>query len=502
MKLKSVKFKISIFYTAILGVILMIYSGVLYVSLYGTLYHELDNELLQKADNIMRASEEYVKLFDVEPPQKLWALCQLLSLNGECPVFKDVDLSTEHKKKIVYFRNKWALYYDKADMSEDFIQIMSNQREVLAATKNMSRALRMDFLSRMMAKSSMNTGFIKLKMKKKNLRCLQFKLNFHDGQQYFLQIGTSQKPIIDLLENRQTFIAISIPLVLFFSSFIGMFLTERILKPVNEITKMAKTITHKDLTGRIQMKDVDDEMRSLVEAFNEMIARLETSFDHINEFSSQVAHELKTPIAILRGEIELALRKERDPKEYQRVLHVSLGETQRLLRIVEDLLLLAKLDYRPDIFKMEYFEVTQFFKDLYEQTKILAVDKNLKVHLSLPDQEIVLKGDKFHLRRLFYNIIHNAVKFTTAEGSITIKIKAHEDYLMTTITDTGMGMSQEEQFKVFDRFYHADKGKGIEAGNGLGMNIALSIAKIHLGSIEFSSELNQGTTFLVKLPLI
>jgi two-component system, OmpR family, heavy metal sensor histidine kinase CusS len=243
-------------------------------------------------------------------------------------------------------------------------------------------------------------------------------------------------------------------------------------------------------------------MRTLVAAFNDMITRLETSFKHIAEFSSQVAHELKTPIAIMRGEIELALRKERSVDEYKRVLKVSLGEMKRLLKTVEDLLLLAKLDYRPEIFKFENFNALKFFEEISEQTKILASDKDINVSMTIPKGEIIIKGDKLHLRRLFYNILHNATKFTSIGGNIDIVVKVQDNNLLTTISDTGVGILQEDLQKIFDRFFHVEKSdQSSEPGNGLGLNIALSIAKIHQGKIDVKSQPDKGTTFIITLPL-
>jgi signal transduction histidine kinase len=204
----------------------------------------------------------------------------------------------------------------------------------------------------------------------------------------------------------------------------------------------------------------------------------------------------------MRGEIELALRKERSVDEYKRVLKVSLGEAKRLLKTVEDLLLLAKLDYRPEIFKFEKFDMIKFFEEICEQTKILASEKEIQVSVSLPKGKLSLKGDKLHLRRLFYNIIHNATKFTPKEGNINLDVKVQDKKVVTTISDTGIGIPKEDLPKVFDRFFHVERpDQASEPGNGLGLHIALSIANIHQGKIDVQSQVNKGTIFTVTLPL-
>ena len=159
----------------------------------------------------------------------------------------------------------------------------------------------------------------------------------------------------------------------------------------------------------------------------------------------------------MRGEVELALRKDRSKEEYKRALQVSLEETKRLLKTVEDLLLLAKLDYRPEIFKFEQFNILDFIKELFEQTQILASEKKIKVHLTLPEYPIDFYGDKLHLRRLFYNIIHNAIKFTSENGKININVSSQNKNIIVAISDTGAGISVEDRLKVFDRFFSCGK---------------------------------------------
>jgi signal transduction histidine kinase len=243
-------------------------------------------------------------------------------------------------------------------------------------------------------------------------------------------------------------------------------------------------------------------MHRLAAAFNDMIARLEKAFKHIEEFSSQVAHELRTPLAIMRGESELALRKERTGEEYKRVIRVNLEEIGRMLKTVEDLLLLTKLDYRPEIFKKEDFDFVAFFREVFEQAKVLAQDKGIDIEFDVPKMEIVINADKHHLRRLFYNLIHNAVKFTLAGGKVRLGASVSGGKLLAVVQDTGVGIPAEDLPKIFDRFFHKDHGIVIEeSGSGLGLSIAMAIARSHSGDITVESASGKGSTFTVILPL-
>jgi heavy metal sensor kinase len=320
---------------------------------------------------------------------------------------------------------------------------------------------------------------------------------------YSIQVGSSLKPITKILYGRMLFALLVIPLVLFFSAFLGGMIADRILRPVIEITSIAKSISYKDLSARVKLQNVDEELQYLVHAFNEMISRLDKSFRYIAEFSSNVAHELKTPLTIIRGESEVALMQERNLLEYQRVIRVNVEETEKLLKIVEDLLLISKLEYQPQAYNFEEFDFSSFMKEITEQAKKIAAQKNIAVKLIADNKPLLMKGDELHLRRLFLNLLNNAVKFTPQEGSITVGVHRNNRKLKVSISDTGVGIKPEHLNKIFNRFFHTGAASsGSEDGSGLGLSIALSIAKIHGGDISVKSAPQKGSTFTVTLPVI
>jgi signal transduction histidine kinase len=261
-------------------------------------------------------------------------------------------------------------------------------------------------------------------------------------------------------------------------------------------------ISHKDLNRRIPDMAADAEMRRLIHSCNAMLERLEKSFAHVNEFSSHVAHELKTPLAIIRGEMELALSETRDPAEYERVITVSLEEVDRLIRIIKDLLLLARLDYNPDVFQFEKIDLTAFLEEIYEYTSILAEQKKLESALHLPGDGGFVEGDKVHLRRLFLNLINNAVKFTPEGGKINISLAVSGRTAEIRVADTGVGIAEDDLRKIFDKFFRSGSQHQAEPGSGLGLSMARSIARAHQGDINVTSRLGEGAEFLVTLPVV
>ncbi|MDD4982311.1 MAG: ATP-binding protein [Candidatus Omnitrophica bacterium] len=298
-------------------------------------------------------------------------------------------------------------------------------------------------------------------------------------------------------------ILIPIPLTLLTGYFVGYLIFTRVLKPIKEITDTIDNITHEDFSLRIKVKNVDEELRCLIEALNDMVSRLGESFEYITDSSSYIAHELKTPIAIIRGESEYALKKEREKEEYKRVISVNLEESKRMLKIIEDLLLLTKMNYQPDVLKFEQVDLTQFIRIIYEQTKILAFKKNIKVSISIPEETEMVNADELHLRRLFFNLIDNAIKFTPVDGNISIVLRYVNQKAAVSIIDAGIGIEEENVPKLFDKFFRIDeKVKDTSSSSGLGLSIAQSIAQLHEGEISVTSRAGQGSNFTVSIPLL
>lgn len=491
MRFNTIRFKISVLYVAILGIILIIYSSFLYLSLHYTLYDELDDELSKKTQEIASTIDSYVDALGEKQQVFISAVKRVINPE-EYP----------EEDTILQLHRQWLQKVDKFDLKEDYIDFMDSGGKSLVKSNNLQKRLFALNPKEIKRLRQGDTIFKSINFEKRNLRVINSPFSYADSEGYIIQVGTSLKPVIHFLKIRLAHILVSIPIILLIASLLGRFFARRILKPVVEITRTASNITHEDLSARVKAVHLDEEMRYLVDAFNDMISRLELSFKYIAEFSSQVAHELKTPLAIIKGESDIALRKTRSPEEYKRVIGVTLEETGRMLKVIEDLLLLTKLDYRPEFFKFERFDLIVFLQEIYEQSKILATQKEIMVSINLPKEQIYIQGDRLHLRRLFFNLISNAIKFTPNKGKIDIATKLENNTATICVSDTGIGISQEDMPKIFDRFFHVDKSDKItEPGIGLGLSIAKSIANLHRGTIEVKSRLEKGSTFIVRLPL-
>jgi heavy metal sensor kinase len=489
MKLNSIKFEISILYSLILGVILVIFSLVLFI-IFDSIYTEFAHDLQLKARGIHQTVQAYNDVFNQEADSLKTAVERTISLKRESPL----------KVKSSRISKEWLKKSEELDLKDDYINFISPNGESLGHSSNLSPDL-IDLFSKSAAYPKDDSDSILKKINYQNQKIWIINYPFVDrmGEQYLIQVGVTQAPITQLLQNWLYAIALSIPIILLLTNFIGRVLAERILKQVNEMTDMARKITYQDLSLKVKSKHFDEEMQHLAEAFNDMIYRLEKSFKHIEQFSFHVAHELKTPLTIIRGESELALKKERTVDEYKQTIVTTIEESVRMLKTVEDLLLLSKVDYQPGVFKMEELDFTQFFKDVFEQTKMLARPKNITIQFSVPKNIILtMKADAVHLRRLFFNLIDNALKFTPAGGQVRLKARTDGTRIIVSVSDTGPGIPEEDLPKIFERFFSGDHEAG---GSGLGLSIAKSIAHVHGGDIEVESHLGQGSTFIVSLPL-
>ena len=314
-------------------------------------------------------------------------------------------------------------------------------------------------------------------------------------------VGYPLAELRDLLDSLFLIFLVLIPIALTTSVFGGFALASRALKPVDEITRRARQITVENLDQTIPLKKVDDEIGRLTVTINDMIQRLHGSFAQVRQFSADASHELRTPLTILRGEIELALRNPKSPEEYRRVLESALEEIMRLTSIIDNLLMLAKADQATYHANFSEVDLKALVDELYEDSEVLAGQKNIHVDVRA-GTPITIVGDRLRLRQLLLNLIDNAIKYTPDGGTVTLALEGRNGSAVITVQDTGIGIPEEEQERIFNRFYRVDKARSRElGGTGLGLSIARWIAELHRGTIGVRSEPNKGSTFTVTLPI-
>ena len=318
------------------------------------------------------------------------------------------------------------------------------------------------------------------------------------GETYVLVLGRRISELHTIPEMFVKDYFLSIPLMLMVATAFGWFMSGRALRPVNELAETAQKTSASSLHLRIASRGVGDELDSLIDAFNKMMARLEENFDQVKRFSTDASHELRTPITGIRGQLEVALMTAKNVDEYRDAVINALEDVDRLSNIVRALLMLSQAETGQIVIKHEAVELGGIVADLAEQFSIAAADENIKLSCA-SDPDAFVEGDRTQLERLVTNLLANAVKYTQPGGSVTISVLRHDNGVELVVADSGIGIAPENLPHVFERFYRVNRDHP-ERGLGLGLSFVAWIVKAHRGTIDVKSEVGKGTAFHVTLP--
>jgi len=255
------------------------------------------------------------------------------------------------------------------------------------------------------------------------------------------------------------------------------------------------------LRERLFVPRDEDEIARLARAFNELLDRLESAHGTQQRFLADASHELRTPLTVMRGEIEVALRRERPAEEYREVLESSREEIERLARLTENLLSLARSDAGESLVTRETIDLATLCERVREAMSAAAAEKRMTLSVEVPEP-VWVQGDTGALERVFLNLAENAIRYSPAGESVTLRAFADGREAVLSVSDTGPGIGAEHLPHLFQRFYRVDKARSREHGGaGLGLAIVEALVKAHGGSVAVSSVVGKGTTFMVRLPL-
>lgn len=463
---RNIRFKLVVWYIFILCLILIPFSTYLYLSLKKGLNEQIDYELKLGSEEVIEDVNNFLKTNGLEKLSKDHSMKTLLnSISNYVLVF-------DREGNLIYRSDKFRKYSQKLKK----IDLNKNDTEKSA------------------------TQDIKLG-KNRNIRVMTVKSSGNGDAEFYVQIGLPLRNIEYTLNRLFITLIISLPATLIVSSILGWFFVYKSLNPIDEITKAAMMIGVGDFNQRLRPIKTNDEVGRLVNTFNNMISRLDESFKQIRQFTADVSHELRTPLTIIKGEIEVTLKKVRAPEEYKRTLEGLLEEVEGMTKIVEDLLFLERAD--SGIIKLNISEINLdiLLKDICEQFRNILDKKKLNLSIDVNSDNTVIKGDAAQIRKLFLNFLDNAVKYTNEGGNIIISVSGLGKYIKITFSDTGIGIPFEELPFIFERFYRVDKSRtGETGGSGLGLSICETIVKAHKGTIDVESNPSTGTTFEIYLP--
>ena len=281
----------------------------------------------------------------------------------------------------------------------------------------------------------------------------------------------------------------------------GSFLLRKSFVPVATLTRAAESIQLDNLKQRLPLTGSGDELDRLTEVFNAMMERLDNSVAHAREFTLHASHELKTPLTVMRTEIETALADGDITSAQRDLLASQLEEIQRLTRIVNGLTFLAKADAGQAALQIESVRLDELVRDAFADTEMLGRSRNISVELAACG-EITMQGDRHRMRQLLLNLTDNAIKYNQPEGRVTIALRRNNGCAELTIANTGPGIPPEKLPRVFDRFYRCDAAHSSEIeGCGLGLSIVEWIVKSHRGEVSIDSAPIEWTTVKVRIPI-
>lgn len=320
------------------------------------------------------------------------------------------------------------------------------------------------------------------------------------GDGYVVFITEPLHDLVEQLEAMRRIFYFGLPAALLAAGIGGFLLARKSLAPVVAMSNQAERISARNLHERLQVRNANDELGHLASVFNELLSRLNRSFEGMRAFMADASHELRTPLSIIRGEADVALSQDRDSADYKAALAIIQDEAKRLSRLVDDMLELARADAGQRPLRVEAFYLNDLVDECCRAAQVLAAQKGLSLQAE-PAPDISFRGDEDILRRMLLNLLDNAIKYTPAGGSVTVSLKQESGFIKISVSDTGIGIPAEVAPQVFERFYRISKARSrADGGSGLGLSIAKWAVEAHKGSISVRSRPGQGSTFTVILP--
>jgi heavy metal sensor kinase len=321
-----------------------------------------------------------------------------------------------------------------------------------------------------------------------------------DGRQYVVEVGASESEISSALGGLLITLSLGFPVFIGLTSVGAYILLGRALRPVDEIVHSAERITLQNLSQRLPVPGTGDEIERLTLALNRMIKRLDESYQVTSRFAGDASHELRTPITIMRGELEGLLHEGNFTEEQSEQLASILEEAERLTQIVEGLLTISRLDAGESRLEKDPIDLAQLAHDTVEQMLPLAEDKPLSLSCEA-GAEVMVEANEVRLKQVLVNLLDNAMKYTPSGGKIAVRVSSDAASAILEVEDNGIGISSEALPHVFERFYRSEQHAArVVDGTGLGLSMVQSIVESHRGKITVQSREGHGSVFRVEVP--
>jgi heavy metal sensor kinase len=469
----SIKFRFTLWYLVVLGVLLGAFSFGIYFYMSSALHDNLDDSLKLRAEQLSQNRGVFLRIEQDEFQEELGEVV-LLYLKGKAGLTqispRELDIPFE------------------GDLSDIVAGALEGQRSFATVQTAQGRELRMYAVPA----SEEGPGFMPGER--------GMMIPKPEFEKAAVVVGRSTAETDEALDRLAQTLLIVVPLTIMVAGAGGVFLARRAFKPVDQMTQTALEIEETDLSRRIPVKS-RDELGRLGSTLNQMIERLEKAFKRQQQFTGDASHELRTPLAVIEAESSLALQRERSASDYRESLEMISQEAVHMSVIIDQLLTLARADYGAEQFVFEEIDLGEALSDVASDAEVLCREKGLAFEYTQTENPKV-KGDRAKLRQLFLNLLANAIRYTPEAGRVSISLGQEDRMAVVAVSDTGIGIPQDELPLIFERFYRIDKGRSRgDGGSGLGLAICKYIAEAQNGTIEVTSEDGKGSTFSVWLPV-
>ena len=323
-----------------------------------------------------------------------------------------------------------------------------------------------------------------------------------NGKSYSVQVAAPLNEFYQALSRFRVILWLAIPPLLIVAGIGGYWISRRALRPVDQITTAAESISIRNLSDRLEVPKSADELQRLSETLNRMLSRLNSSVQLISQFTADASHELRAPVSLIRTTAELAVTGGCTNDEYRQDMLQILAEAERTSRLIDSLLLLARADTGDDGLQHEATNLGTCVREAVEQGRTLAAERGISLAVDVEEKIVTVRGDADALRRLVLILIDNAIKYSHENAAVQVVLLRRERCAVLSVEDWGIGISEADQKNIFNRFWRADKvrSRGL-GGAGLGLSIARWIVDRHEGTIRVISEPGRGSTFIVEIPL-
>ncbi len=322
------------------------------------------------------------------------------------------------------------------------------------------------------------------------------------GHRWRIVMAASLESINSLLDRLRLLLLTLLPLIVAVASLGGYWLSRRALKPVDQMTAVARSIGIENLSERLAVPQTGDELQRLAETWNAMLSRLEDAVKRLSRFTADASHELRTPLSVIRTTAEIASRRSRSAESYREALTRIVAESERTARLIEDLLFLARCDSDSFEMPMAPLDLVSVVQEVCFQITTVAESKGIRLRSSVPSAELYIGGNELALRRLILALLDNALQYSKPGGEVTVALRETGAAAELAIEDSGPGIPESDVPFIFDRFYRSPDARASgNGGSGLGLSIASGIAQRHNASIDVSTAPGAGSTFRVTFQL-